>query len=60
MPSAASLAQDYPKDRLEILVADGCSTDATRAILARLVAAGPRLRVIDNPDRIQAAGHERT
>ena len=29
------IAQDYPKDRLEILVADGMSIDATREIMAR-------------------------
>ncbi|PYQ11180.1 MAG: glycosyltransferase family 2 protein [Acidobacteria bacterium] len=50
------LDQDYPADRLEILVADGGSGDGTRSILARLAAEHPRLRVIDNPDRIQAAG----
>lgn len=50
------LAQDYPKDRIEVLVADGMSMDATREILARLSAEDPRIRVIDNPDRIQAAG----
>ncbi len=50
------LAQDYPKDRVEILVADGMSMDRTREILARLTEEDPRIRVIDNPDRIQAAG----
>ena len=50
------LAQDYPKDRIEVLVADGGSTDATREILARLAAEDPRIRIIDNPERIQAAG----
>jgi len=48
-------AQDYPRDRIEILVGDGGSTDRTREILARLAAEDPRIRVIDNPDRIQAA-----
>jgi cellulose synthase/poly-beta-1,6-N-acetylglucosamine synthase-like glycosyltransferase len=48
--------QDYPRDRMEILVADGGSIDATREILARLSVEDPRIRVIDNPDRIQAAG----
>jgi succinoglycan biosynthesis protein ExoA len=51
-----ALGQDYPPDRLEVLVADGCSTDRTRAILAELSRADGRLRVIDNPERIQAAG----
>ncbi len=50
------LAQDYPADRLELLVADGGSRDATRAILGRLMAEDPRIRLIDNPHRIQAAG----
>jgi succinoglycan biosynthesis protein ExoA len=50
------LAQDYPSDRVEILVADGMSIDATREILTRLASEDPRIRVIDNPDRIQAAG----
>src|SRR5215468_7969308 len=49
-------SQDYPRDRIEILVADGGSMDATREILGRLAADDPRIVVIDNPDRIQAAG----
>lgn len=53
------LAQDYPKDKLEILVADGMSIDATREIIARLSAEDGRVRVIDNPDKIQAAGMNR-
>jgi succinoglycan biosynthesis protein ExoA len=48
--------QDYPSDRLEILVADGGSTDRTREILDRLARGDSRLRVISNPDRLQAAG----
>jgi glycosyltransferase involved in cell wall biosynthesis len=49
-------AQDYPRDRMEILVADGGSTDRTREILARLAEEDPRIHVLDNPERIQAAG----
>ena len=49
-------AQTYPRDRLEILVADGGSADGTPEILARLAAEDARIRVIDNPQRIQAAG----
>lgn len=52
-------AQTYPADRVEILVADGGSTDGTRDVLARLAAEDPRLRVIDNPQRIQSAGLNR-
>jgi succinoglycan biosynthesis protein ExoA len=50
------LAQDYPADRLEILVADGGSTDGTLDVLRRLAEADPRVRVVPNPRRIQAAG----
>jgi glycosyltransferase involved in cell wall biosynthesis len=50
------VAQDYPADRLEILVADGGSTDGTRERVARLAAADPRLALVDNPDRLQAPG----
>src|SRR6187551_2138562 len=53
---ASVQAQDYPKDLIEILVADGRSTDRTREILAHLAAADPRIKVIDNPERLQAAG----
>ncbi len=53
---ASVQAQDYPRNLIEILIADGRSTDRTREILARLSAADPRIRVIDNPARLQAAG----
>ena len=52
----AAQAQDWPADRLEILVADGMSMDATREILARLAAEDSRITLIDNHARIQAAG----
>ncbi|HXX67552.1 MAG TPA: glycosyltransferase family 2 protein [Polyangiaceae bacterium] len=48
--------QDWPGDRLEILVADGMSMDATREILGRLAAEDGRIRLVDNPARVQAAG----
>jgi cellulose synthase/poly-beta-1,6-N-acetylglucosamine synthase-like glycosyltransferase len=48
--------QDWQRERLEILVADGMSIDATREILARLAGEDPRIRLIDNPARVQAAG----
>jgi len=53
---ASVQAQDYPRELIEILVADGHSTDRTREILARLADADPRIHVIDNPARLQAAG----
>ncbi|MBA3817335.1 MAG: glycosyltransferase family 2 protein [Deltaproteobacteria bacterium] len=53
---ASVQAQDYPADQIEILIADGRSTDRTREILARLAEADPRIRTVDNPARLQAAG----
>ncbi len=51
-----ALAQEYPADRVEVLVADGGSTDATRAIVARIAAEDPRVALVDNPGRLQSAG----
>ncbi|HVH45305.1 MAG TPA: glycosyltransferase family 2 protein [Labilithrix sp.] len=49
-------AQDYPAASMEVLVGDGMSTDRTREILERIGERHPgRLRVIDNPRRLQAA-----
>ncbi len=50
------LAQDYPPERMELIVADGESVDGTKEILAGLAAFDPRLRVINNPALIMAAG----
>lgn len=50
------LNQDYPSDRLEVIVADGGSTDATRQIIASLQAIHLHLRLIDNPGRIAPTG----
>jgi len=49
-------AQDYPADRVEVIVADGMSTDGTRDILADELKRQPRLVVIDNPRRIVSTG----
>ena len=51
----AVLAQDFPAEEIEVLVADGASEDATVATILSLPAAG-RVRIIANPARIQAAG----
>lgn len=50
----AVLAQDYPAERLEVLVVDGGSTDATVARVAAMAARDPRVRLLPNPGRIQA------
>ena len=54
----AVLAQDYPADRMEILVADGRSDDDTLAVIRR-IDTDQRVRILDNPDIIQAAGLNR-
>ena len=46
------LAQDYPKDALEIILVDGMSTDGTRHIVQQYAARYPSIRLIDNPKRI--------
>jgi cellulose synthase/poly-beta-1,6-N-acetylglucosamine synthase-like glycosyltransferase len=48
------LAQDYPADRMEILVMDGMSHDDTRNVIQRMLAQGhaASVRVLDNPGRI--------
>jgi glycosyltransferase involved in cell wall biosynthesis len=50
------LGQDYPADRYEVIVADGGSTDRTRAIVESAAALHPSMRLIDNPGRTQAHG----
>ena len=52
----AVFAQDYPADRLEVIVADGMSTDETRAVLAGLQEKYPGLTVVDNPAGIVPTG----
>lgn len=51
----AVLSQNYPPDRLEIIVADGMSDDGTLEIIRALPGAD-RVRVISNPGRKQAEG----
>lgn len=50
------LRGDYPRDRMEILVVDGMSTDGTRAIVERIARQDPRVRLLDNPRKIVACG----
>lgn len=54
----AVLQQDYPAERIEVLIADGMSDDATQATIRSLPGA-ERVRVIPNPDLIQSAGMNR-
>jgi succinoglycan biosynthesis protein ExoA len=50
------LDQDRPEGGLEILVADGMSTDGTREYLQQMSRAHPEIRVLDNPGRIVSTG----
>jgi cellulose synthase/poly-beta-1,6-N-acetylglucosamine synthase-like glycosyltransferase len=52
----AAQTQDWPRDRLQIVVADGMSMDATREVLARLAEEDDRIELVENPDRGRAAG----
>jgi glycosyltransferase involved in cell wall biosynthesis len=45
------LANDYPKDRMEILVLDAMSEDRTREIVAHYAERFPQIRLVDNPKR---------
>ena len=44
---------EYPKERLEVLVVDGMSEDGTRAVLEDYRRRRPYLRILDNPRREQ-------
>jgi len=52
----AVLAQDYPSDRMEVVVADGRSDDRTRDRVRDMSATHPNLKLIDNPQKIVAPG----
>ncbi len=49
------LSQDYPHDRFEVIVADGESTDNTRAIVEQLATEHANLRLLANPRRWSSA-----
>lgn len=53
------LANDYPAERMEIIVADGMSRDGTRAIVAQSAGRHSRLRLIDNVKGTIPAGMNR-
>lgn len=46
------LRNDFPKDRLEILVVDGMSDDGTRDVLKNLASHHPSLTILDNTELI--------
>ena len=55
----AVLDQDYPPELMEIIVADGMSTDSTREVVRSLQSRFPNLRLIDNPGKIAPTGLNR-
>ncbi len=50
------LCQDYPADRMEIVVADGMSDDNTREVLAGYQEKYSFIKVVDNRGQIAASG----
>jgi glycosyltransferase involved in cell wall biosynthesis len=56
---SAVLLQDYPSNRMEVLIVDGLSDDDTRAIVSEMSEHDSRVKVIDNEARLMAAGFNR-
>jgi glycosyltransferase involved in cell wall biosynthesis len=52
----AALNQDYPKELLEVVIADGMSDDQTRRVVSEIAAKDPRVRLVENSKRIMAPG----
>ncbi|HEX4647053.1 MAG TPA: glycosyltransferase family 2 protein [Verrucomicrobiae bacterium] len=50
------LKQEPPEGGVEILVADGMSTDGTNEYLQQMAREHPQIRVLDNPGRIVSTG----
>lgn len=49
-------SQDLHGLKVEIIVADGCSTDSTREVLNRFAARVPFVQIIENPQQIVSTG----
>ena len=48
----AVLANDYPSEKLEVIVVDSQSTDRSREIVQAKLQHSPQIRLLDNPQRI--------
>lgn len=49
------LDQDYPADKLEIIVVDGRSVDSTRDKVKEIISEDARVKLLDNPRRLSSA-----
>ena len=52
----AVLAQNYPAERMEVIVADGLSNDGTQKIVQSFQAKHPQVKLINNPGKIVSTG----
>lgn len=52
-------SQQYPLDRLEVIIVDSGSTDGSRPLVDSLITEHRWLRVVDNPDRLASAAFNR-
>ena len=50
------LSNDYPEDRVEVIVCDGMSDDGTRDVIRNYAARFPRVHPVDNPKGTAPAG----
>lgn len=50
------ILQNYPKDHMELLIADGSSEDGTRDIILEYIKKYPFIRLIDNPQKYTPFG----
>lgn len=48
--------QDYPEERLEILVVDGMSTDSTRKLVLNIADKYSSIQLLDNPKKKSSSG----
>lgn len=53
---AAVFAQNYPPELLEVIVADGRSSDLTRTVVRAWQAKYPQLKLVDNPGKVAPTG----